>query len=70
MAKHPVNVVIDRVRFGTKAYCITSIKWNSETQSATVEFEDDNGIKGTAFALGASKQEAREAVIDAITNER
>ena len=56
------------VRFGAKAFCITSAEWNSTQQHGIIRFEDDNGIQFETISLGMLPNEQRAAVFDADKN--
>lgn len=56
------------VNFGTKSYCITNSHWDTESQTAIVHFEDDDGAMFSTYCFGMAPDEQRKAVVDELVD--
>jgi hypothetical protein len=58
----------DPIIFGKHRATIVGASWDSTSQRAHIVYKDENGTERTTRALGMSKYELRQAVLDEMSH--
>jgi hypothetical protein len=61
---------LDTIVFGKRRAKIVGASWDKTAQRAFIVYTDENGGEHTTRAMGMSRQELRQAVLDELTHEK